>query len=79
MVACFRPSLSWTCVIELAFTNHDKTLAVKCGNRTVARKSSEGRLSICTEVLDILKFEQAPLFHSASYFNLEVLGGSIGE
>ena len=29
MVACFRPSLSWTCVIELAFTNHDKTLAVK--------------------------------------------------
>ena len=34
MVACFRPSLSWTCVIELAFTNHDKTLAVKavCAN-----------------------------------------------
>ena len=29
MVACFRPSLSWTRVIELAFTNHDKTLAVK--------------------------------------------------
>jgi len=31
MVACFRPSLSWTYVIELAFTNHDKTLAVKEG------------------------------------------------
>jgi len=29
MVACFRPSLSWTCVIELVFLNHDKTLAVK--------------------------------------------------
>ena len=29
MVACFRPSLSWTYVIELVFMNHDKTLAVK--------------------------------------------------
>ena len=29
MVACFRPSLSWTCMIELVFMNHDKTLAVK--------------------------------------------------
>jgi len=23
MVACFRPSLSWTYVIELVFINHD--------------------------------------------------------
>ena len=29
MVACFRPSLSWTYVIELVFMNHDKILAVK--------------------------------------------------
>ena len=29
MVACFCPSLSWTCMIELAFMNHDKALAVK--------------------------------------------------
>jgi len=29
MVACFRPSLSWTYEIELVFMNHDKTLAVK--------------------------------------------------
>ena len=29
MVACFRPSLSWTYMIELVFMNHDKTLAVK--------------------------------------------------
>ena len=32
MVPCFRPSLSWTYVIELVFMNHDKTLAVKPGN-----------------------------------------------
>jgi len=31
MVACFRPSLSWTYTIELVFINHDKTLAVKIG------------------------------------------------
>jgi len=29
MVVCFRPSLSWTYMIELVFNNHDKTLAVK--------------------------------------------------
>jgi len=33
MVACFRPSLSWTYVIELVFMNHDKAMAVK-----IARK-----------------------------------------
>ena len=33
MVACFRPSLSWTYVIELVFMNHDKTLAVKLVTR----------------------------------------------
>ena len=38
MVACFRPSLSWTCVIELALMNHDKTLAVKHGCRNPAVK-----------------------------------------
>jgi len=30
---------------------------------------------ICAVALDILKFEQTPLFYSASYFNL---GGGIG-
>jgi len=29
MVACFRPSLSWTCMIELVFMNHDKAMAIK--------------------------------------------------
>jgi len=29
MVACFRPSLSWTSMIELVFMNHDKAMAVK--------------------------------------------------
>jgi len=28
MVACFSPSLSWTCMIELVFMNHDKAMAV---------------------------------------------------
>jgi len=41
-----------------------------CGNRTVTRKSSVGGLHICVKVFDILKFEQPPLFHSASCFNL---------
>ena len=29
MVASFRPSLSWTYMIELVFMNHDKAMAVK--------------------------------------------------
>jgi len=45
MVACFRPSLSWTCVIELAFTNHDKTLAVKnCTHIPVPHNAVANRL-----------------------------------
>ena len=45
-----------------------------CGNRTVTRKSSIGRLYISPVRLDILKFEQILLFYSASYFNLGGLG-----
>jgi len=41
-----------------------------CGDRTVTRKSSIGRLYISAVGLDILKFEQIFLFYSASYFNL---------
>jgi len=51
---------------------------VWCGNRTVARKSSVGGLYICTVGLDILKFEQTPLFYSASYFNVRSLELCLG-
>jgi len=46
MVACFRPSLSWTRVIELAFTNHDKTLAVKAATSIVIVEHSSNDLEI---------------------------------
>jgi len=42
-------------------------MATWCGNRTVARNYSEGGLYV-------LKFEQTPLYSSASYFNLDGLG-----
>jgi len=38
--------------------------------RTVARKSSIGKLYVCAGGLDIQKFDEIPLIYSVSYLNL---------
>ena len=46
--------------------------------KTVARKSSIGRLCICIRGFDIEKLVKTPLICTVTYFNLGVLGASFG-